>query len=361
MNLRSRAFRSLPPLVMSAVVIVNGSPVLAAGGHGGGAGHVGAVHGGYYGGYGPGFHGGYYGGYGGYYRGGYGYGYPYYGFGLGLGLGYGYGYGMGYGAMGYGYGGYGYGYGGYGGYGFPYYNYGTYNSPPGGNPSYAAASFYPPQGGPGPVPPQGGPQAPPPSNMAMSTLTGAPPTPLYKPSDTDVTLVVRTPADAVVWINGARTTQTGPKREFVSTGPAPGRSYTFAVRAQWTGADGKRVDLLGHVPIQAGEKRLVDFTTYPQGKNETAPAPTPVPSEPRLLPTPNPTPPAQIPPSVSLNAPLVPPAPVAPAPTVFPATPAPPAVTLPSMPSTPPSPTPVPQHRSRRPRSYSPRHPPRRL
>jgi uncharacterized protein (TIGR03000 family) len=69
------------------------------------------------------------------------------------------------------------------------------------------------------------------------------------------------PAEAAVWINGVRATQTGPLREFVSSGLAPGRTYTFTVAARWTGPDGQVADAQRRVTVQGGEHRTVDFTT----------------------------------------------------------------------------------------------------
>ena len=43
------------------------------------------------------------------------------------------------------------------------------------------------------------------------------------------------PADAIVTINGEKSAQNGSGAEFVSSGLAPGRTYTYEVRAQWTG------------------------------------------------------------------------------------------------------------------------------
>ena len=115
------AFQSLKALIIAGIVFgVGSSTVVAAEGHGGGAGHTvgvagrGGVYGGGYRGYGP---------YG--YRG-YGYGWGGYGWGFGLGLGVGYG-------LGY-------------GYGYPYYadpNYGYY---------YPGYAYAPPNGNPPPVP-----------------------------------------------------------------------------------------------------------------------------------------------------------------------------------------------------------------
>ena len=38
-----------------------------------------------------------------------------------------------------------------------------------------------------------------------------------------------------------------------------GRTYTFDIRAQWKGPDGRPVDIEQRVPVQAGERRAVEF------------------------------------------------------------------------------------------------------
>jgi uncharacterized protein (TIGR03000 family) len=240
MSLFNRSKKSISTLLVTAVVIGIGSvDANAAGpeGHGGGAGHLGGgfVHGGY-GGYG-------HGGYGGYGYGGRGYGYGWGGFGWGLGLGLGVGF---YGYPYYGYGGYPYGpY----AYGYPYAYGSPYPYPP-----YPGVAGSPPNPAmPGvPVAPAGGPYA---------TPAGAIPSPPGPLPVADVTLDIRTPADASVWINGIKTNQTGPSREFVSSGLDAGRKYTFDIRAQWTTADGKPVDTNRHVHVQAGERCTIDLTT----------------------------------------------------------------------------------------------------
>jgi uncharacterized protein (TIGR03000 family) len=246
MNLPIRSFKVIATLVLTAILFGTGSDsAKAAGqGHGGGAGHIaggGFAHGGY-GGYG-GYRG--WGGYGRGWGGGWGWGWGGFGWGLGLGLGLGYGLGYPYYGYGYGYPYYGYGYGpyacgpyAYGGYPYPAYSPGS--SPGSGLP-------------PIPVAPMGGPYA---------TPTGAaipsPPGPLPV---ADITLVIHTPADAAVWINGIKTNQTGPAREFVSSGLDAGRTYTFDLRAQWTTADGKPKDLNRKVHVLAGERSTIDFTS----------------------------------------------------------------------------------------------------
>jgi uncharacterized protein (TIGR03000 family) len=149
----------------------------------------------------------------GYYGGRYGYGYGGYGW-----RGYGYGWGVG---VGWGCWGYLYPY--YADYPYPYYPYG-----------------YPAQ-------PAG--VAPPSSGVtAMPNPAG------------DVALSVLVPPDAQVWVNGEKMTQSGPRRDFVASGLLPGRSYTFEVRTEWNGQDGKPIDLVQRIPMQAGDRRAISIT-----------------------------------------------------------------------------------------------------
>jgi uncharacterized protein (TIGR03000 family) len=221
-------------LLALTLLAATGDNARADGGHGGGAGHLGAPGGGFgrYGGYG-----GYgYGRYGGYGWGGWGFGW---GLGLGIGLGYPY---------------YGYPYYGYPYYGYPYYGYPyAYGYTPGA-PTVTGGSPLNP-GSPPPVP--------------VVPTVGATEPPLASGPDSEVTLVLRTPADATVWINGVKTTQTGARREFVSSGLAAGRSYTFDIRAEWLGADGKLAAAWRRLPVQAGERRLVDLTSAGAQPNVT--------------------------------------------------------------------------------------------
>jgi uncharacterized protein (TIGR03000 family) len=246
-----RVWTLVLPLLAAAGLLLGGDAAYAKGGGGGhgGGGHGGGGHGG--GGHGGGWHGGGgHGGYhGGYYHGGYnrgyygwgGYGYGYYPYGLGIGLALGYGLGSGYG----GYGGYGYS----SGYGPGYYD--------GANLDY----YYGQQPPPGYDPNMAGP--------------GGAPNGIVNLTDGDVLFNVRVPANATVWVNGGQTTQTGPRREFMSSGLTPGKTYNFEIRAQWE-QGGKIVDQTRKVPIQGGERRTVDFLS--------APAAPPVPPAPKPLP-----------------------------------------------------------------------------
>lgn len=200
--LRRLPYTFVMAAVVTGAILFTAGPILAAP-RGGGAGRG---NGGYYGG--RGYNGGYYGGRG--YGGGY---YPgYYGYGLGgLGVG-GYGIGRGY-------------------YNNGYYNNGYYDSngyDSGYDPAYYSQSDTIPQ----------------PQPMALT--------------DSDVLFSVLVPANATVWFNGDKTTQTGQARDFHSADLTPGQNYTYTIRAQWM-ENGQMVDRTKKVRVTGGERRTVNF------------------------------------------------------------------------------------------------------
>jgi uncharacterized protein (TIGR03000 family) len=71
---------------------------------------------------------------------------------------------------------------------------------------------------------------------------------------------VRVPPEAEIWFEGDKTTQTGSARTFVTPDVPPGQLFTYDVRARWTGADGKVVDLTRAVQFRAGQRLTIDFT-----------------------------------------------------------------------------------------------------
>ncbi len=78
-------------------------------------------------------------------------------------------------------------------------------------------------------------------------------------SDLTVHISVRSPADAEIWFEGSKTTQTGAMREFESPELKPGRQYTYEVRARWM-QDGKKVSQTQTIEVSAGDRKTVDFT-----------------------------------------------------------------------------------------------------
>jgi len=69
---------------------------------------------------------------------------------------------------------------------------------------------------------------------------------------------VRVPANAEVMFEGAKTTQTGSSRQFVSPPLTPGGNYTYDIQARWM-ENGRQVSRTRHVPVQAGQVVRVDF------------------------------------------------------------------------------------------------------
>jgi uncharacterized protein (TIGR03000 family) len=72
------------------------------------------------------------------------------------------------------------------------------------------------------------------------------------------TLQVRVPSEADVWVEGEKTSQTGPQREFSSPPLQAGKSYTYIVRARWVEA-GREVEQFKPVTLQAGGVASVSF------------------------------------------------------------------------------------------------------
>jgi uncharacterized protein (TIGR03000 family) len=96
--------------------------------------------------------------------------------------------------------------------------------------------------------------------------TGAPdrPTPAW--------LQIEVPAEAEIWFEGVKTTQTGASRTFESPPLPVGREFVYEVKARWLDKGGKEVVQTRQVPVQAGLAIKVDF-------NVQAPETIPVPRE----------------------------------------------------------------------------------
>ncbi len=73
-----------------------------------------------------------------------------------------------------------------------------------------------------------------------------------------VSVSVRVPANAEVWFNGSKTTQTGARREFRSPPVPPGDGYGYEIRARWQSPNGT-VDQTRTVRVRAGQHVIVDF------------------------------------------------------------------------------------------------------
>jgi uncharacterized protein (TIGR03000 family) len=79
------------------------------------------------------------------------------------------------------------------------------------------------------------------------------------PAQVDVRLPF---AEAEVWFDGQKTTQTGDVRYFESPPLDPNGQYVYEVRAAWT-ADGEEVMKTRRIRVRAGDHVIVDFTAPP--------------------------------------------------------------------------------------------------
>jgi uncharacterized protein (TIGR03000 family) len=147
-----------------------------------------------------------------------------------------------------------------------YYSYGR---------GYGLANFPGPLPGPmyrpdtsGILPPKRLPPAYPPPEPASTLATS---------SGRAAYLVVETPLQADVWLEGVKSKQTGTTRLFVSPPLTPGQ-YAYEVRARWT-EDGREVEQKQEVTVQPGDRRTVRFPTEAGPLLEDAPPPKRFPLE----------------------------------------------------------------------------------
>lgn len=77
------------------------------------------------------------------------------------------------------------------------------------------------------------------------------------PADAAV-IGVRVPPGAELRFDESVTRQTGPYREFVSPTLAPGKDYTYEVRARWT-EEGRVVERSRSLTVRAGDRLMVNF------------------------------------------------------------------------------------------------------
>jgi uncharacterized protein (TIGR03000 family) len=79
------------------------------------------------------------------------------------------------------------------------------------------------------------------------------------PADTKAHVGVVVPADAELWFDGEKTSQTGAMREFVSPPLTLGTDYAYEIRARWM-ENGKQVDQTRSVTVRGGSLTIVNFT-----------------------------------------------------------------------------------------------------
>jgi uncharacterized protein (TIGR03000 family) len=92
-----------------------------------------------------------------------------------------------------------------------------------------------------------------------------------------VYIELRTPANAEVMFDGAKTTQMGTHRVYVSPPLKPGHSYTYEIKTKWN-VDGQDVTQSRTVTVQPGATVMVDFMG-PQPRTRMMPADSTQPQE----------------------------------------------------------------------------------
>jgi uncharacterized protein (TIGR03000 family) len=79
-----------------------------------------------------------------------------------------------------------------------------------------------------------------------------------KPGEAPVVVVTTVPADAAVWFDGVKTSQTGTQRRFESPPIPAGRTFTYQIRV--AGPAGQGLDETRSVRVHAGDQITLDFT-----------------------------------------------------------------------------------------------------
>jgi uncharacterized protein (TIGR03000 family) len=103
-------------------------------------------------------------------------------------------------------------------------------------------------------------------------VTPARPPEDVKPLTNQASLTVHVPANAELWFQGERMTNTGPIRDFVTPLLLANRDYTYDIRATWRDPNGVEVTRKRHITVRAGDRLDVDM----QADERTTTAPKPV-------------------------------------------------------------------------------------
>jgi uncharacterized protein (TIGR03000 family) len=76
--------------------------------------------------------------------------------------------------------------------------------------------------------------------------------------DNRVLLTLRVPANAEVWFDGQKTTETGSIRSYITPSLDPNRDFSYQVRVRGT-QNGREVDRTRKVDVHAGDRLFVNF------------------------------------------------------------------------------------------------------
>jgi len=80
------------------------------------------------------------------------------------------------------------------------------------------------------------------------------------------------PAGAEVWIEGAKMSQRGPARIFVSPPLEPGKNFSYEIVARWND-NGQPVERRQEVPVRANQWSVANFMGATASDDETPPVP----------------------------------------------------------------------------------------
>jgi uncharacterized protein (TIGR03000 family) len=83
------------------------------------------------------------------------------------------------------------------------------------------------------------------------------------PIETMAHVIVRVPAEAEIWVEGTKTTSTGPIREFESPPLTPGSPYTYDIKATWN-ENGHDVTQTQRFDVTAGAHINLAFPLPPK-------------------------------------------------------------------------------------------------
>jgi uncharacterized protein (TIGR03000 family) len=72
-------------------------------------------------------------------------------------------------------------------------------------------------------------------------------------------ITIKTLADAEIWFDGTKMTETGPVRQFYSPPLKRGLDYSYEIRSRWR-QDGRTITQTREVFVSAGSHITVDFT-----------------------------------------------------------------------------------------------------
>jgi uncharacterized protein (TIGR03000 family) len=84
--------------------------------------------------------------------------------------------------------------------------------------------------------------------------------PIAPRPEASVSIEVRVPPDAQVWVNGALTAQVGTVRRFLAPAVTPRPYYGCEIRADWR-EGGRAVSEVRQFSVQASQQLSVDFTS----------------------------------------------------------------------------------------------------